>query len=346
LGRIVVGLNYDGRPVTAEDLKVAGAMTVLMKDAIMPTLMQTLENTPAFVHAGPFANIAHGNSSIIADEIGIKMGEFLVTESGFGADIGAEKFMDIKCRYSGLRPDVAVVVCTIRALKMHSGDFTVVAGRPLDPGLLEENVSAVERGCANLEKHIENMKLFGIPVVVAINSFPTDSEREIQVITEKSKAAGAFAVAKYDGWANGGAGSEELAQAVVDASEQSSDFKFLYPLDMSIKEKIERIGTMIYGASSVSYTPLADKQIEQFTKAGFDKLPICMAKTHLSLSHDPALKGRPTGFDLPIREVRASVGAGFLYPLCGEMRTMPGLPTTPVGEKVDIDDEGRVVGLF
>jgi len=346
LGRIVVGLDYNGKPVTAEDLKVAGAMTVLMKDAIMPTLMQTLENTPAFVHAGPFANIAHGNSSIIADEIGIKMGEFLVTESGFGADIGAEKFMDIKCRYSGLRPDVAVVVCTIRALKMHSGDFTVVAGRPLDPGLLEENVSAVERGCANLEKHIENMRLFGIPVVVAINSFPADSEREIQVITEKSKAAGAFAVAKYDGWANGGAGSEELAQAVVNASEQPSDFKFLYPLDMSIKEKIERIGTMIYGASSVSYTPLADKQIEQFTKAGFDKLPICMAKTHLSLSHDPALKGRPTGFDLPIREVRASVGAGFLYPLCGEMRTMPGLPTTPVGEKVDIDDEGRVVGLF
>jgi len=346
LGRIVVALNHDGKPVTAEDLKVAGAMTVLMKDAIMPTLMQTLENTPAFVHAGPFANIAHGNSSIIADEIGIKMGEFLVTESGFGADIGAEKFMDIKCRYSGLKPDVAVIVSTIRALKMHSGDFTVVAGRPLDPGLLEENVDAVERGCANLEKHIENMRLFGVPVVVAINSFPYDTQHEIDVVTKKSLAAGAFKVAKYDGWADGGAGSEELAHAVVEASEQPSNFKFLYPLEMSIKEKIETIATKIYGAASVSYTPLAGKQIEQFTTAGFDKLPICMAKTHLSLTHDPAMKGRPTGFDFPIREVRASVGAGFLYPLCGEMRTMPGLPTSPVGEKVDIDDDGKVVGLF
>ena len=346
LGRIVVALNKDGDPVTAEDLKVAGAMAVLMKDALMPNLMQTLENTPAFVHAGPFANIAHGNSSIVADEIGIKMGDYLVTESGFGADIGAEKFMDIKCRYSGLKPDVAVVVCTIRALKMHSGDFTVVAGRPLDPGLLEENVDAVARGCVNLEKHIENMKLFGIPVVVAINAFPSDTKAEEEVVAEKSKAAGAFRVAKYDGWANGGAGSEELAYAVVEAADQPSDFKFLYPLDISIKEKIETIATKIYGAGSVSYTAIADKQIAQFAKAGFDKLPICMAKTHLSLSHDPALKGRPTGFDFPIREVRASVGAGFLYPLCGEMRTMPGLPTTPVGEKVDIDEEGKVVGLF
>ncbi len=346
LGRIVIALNKDGDPVTAEDLKVAGAMAVLMKEALMPTLMQTLENTPTFVHAGPFANIAHGNSSIIADEIGIKMGDYLVTESGFGADIGAEKFMDIKCRYSGLKPDVAVIVGTIRALKMHSGDFTVVAGRPLDPGLLEENVDAVARGCVNLEKHIENMRLFGIPVVVAINAFPSDTKAEEEVVAEKSKAAGAYRVAKYDGWANGGAGSEELAHAVIEAAEQPSDFKFLYPLDISIKEKIETIATKIYGASSVSYTKIADKQIAQFTKAGFDKLPICMAKTHLSLSHDPALKGRPTGFDFPIREIRASVGAGFLYPLCGEMRTMPGLPTTPVGEKVDIDEEGKVVGLF
>jgi formate--tetrahydrofolate ligase len=346
LGRIVVALDHNGKPVTAEDLKVAGAMTVLMKDAIMPNLMQTLENTPAFVHAGPFANIAHGNSSIIADEIGIKMGEYLVTESGFGADVGAEKFMNIKCRYSGLTPDVVVIVCTIRALKMHSGDFTVVAGRPLDPGLLEENVDAVERGCANLEKQVENMRLFGVPVVVAINSFPTDTKHEVEVVTEKAKAAGAFRVAGYEGWAKGGAGAEELAHAVVEAAEQLSNFKFLYPLEMSIKDKIETIATKIYGAGSVSYTPLADKQIEQFTQAGFDKLPINMAKTHLSLTHDPAIKGRPTGFDLPIREVRASVGAGFLYPLCGEMRTMPGLPTTPVGEKVDIDDDGKVVGLF
>ncbi len=282
----------------------------------------------------------------MADEIGIKMGEYLVTESGFGADVGAEKFMNIKCRYSGLKPNVAVIVCTIRALKMHSGDFTVVAGRPLDPGLLQENVDAVERGCANLEKHIENMRLFGIPVVVAINSFPSDATHEVEVVTEKAEAAGAFSVAKYEGWAKGGAGSEELAHAVVEASEQPSNFKLLYPLNMPIKEKIDTIATKIYGAGSVSYTPLADKQIEQFTQAGFDKLPICMAKTHLSLTHDPAMKGRPTGFDFPIREVRASVGAGFLYPLCGEMRTMPGLPTTPVGEKVDIDKNGNVVGLF
>ena len=346
LGKIVVALNEDGEPVTAEDLKAAGAMTVLMKDALMPNLMQTLENTPAFVHAGPFANIAHGNSSILADEIAIKLGDYLVTESGFGADIGAEKFMNIKCRYSGLKPAAVVLVSTIRALKMHSGDFNVVAGRPLDEGLLKENVDAVERGCANLEKQIENMRHFGVPVVVAINAFPTDTEAEEWVVSERAMAAGAFKVATYEGWARGGAGSEELAHAVVEAAEQPSEFKFLYPLDIPIKEKIEAIATKIYGATGVSYSPLANRQIKAFTKAGFDKLPMCMAKTHLSLSHDPTLKGRPTGFELPIREVRASVGAGFLYPLCGEMRTMPGLPTNPAGNNVDIDEDGKIVGLF
>lgn len=346
LAKIVVALNEDGEPVTAEELGAAGAMTVLMKDALMPNLLQTVENTPAFVHAGPFANIAHGNSSILADEIGIKMGDYLVTESGFGADIGAEKFMDVKCRYSGLKPDAVVLVATIRALKMHSGDFTVVAGKPLDEGLLKENTDAVERGCANLQKHIENMNLFGVPVVVAINAFPTDTVAEEEVITAKAMEAGAYKVAKSDHWARGGQGAEELAHAVQEAADQPSEFKFLYPLELSIKEKIETIATKIYGATSVTYTPLANKQIEQFNKAGFDKLPICMAKTHLSLSHDPTLKGRPTGYDLPIREVRASVGAGFLYPLCGEMRTMPGLPTVPVGNNVDIDETGKIVGLF
>ncbi|MFQ5574429.1 MAG: formate--tetrahydrofolate ligase [Terriglobia bacterium] len=346
LGRIVVAMNEDGNPVTAEDLKAAGAMAVLMKDALMPNLMQTLENTPAFVHAGPFANIAHGNSSILADQIGIKLGDYLVTESGFGADIGAEKFMNIKCRYSGLTPDAVVLVATIRALKMHSGDFNVVAGRPLDEGLLSENVDAVSRGVVNLEKQIENMRLFGVPVVVAINSFPQDTPAEEAIVRERALAAGAFKVAKYEGWARGGEGSQELAQAVVEAADQPSEFKFLYPLEKSIKEKIETIATKIYGADSVSYSPLAEKQIDSFNRAGFDRLPMCMAKTHLSLSHDPALKGRPSGFEVTIREVRASVGAGFLYPLCGEMRTMPGLPSEPAGNNVDIDDDGRIVGLF
>ncbi len=347
LGKMVVAMNTDGKPVTAEDLKAAGAMTVLLKDAIMPTLLQTLENTPAFIHAGPFANIAHGNSSILADMIGVKLGDYLVTESGFGADIGAEKFMDIKCRYSGLKPDAVVLVATIRALKMHSGKFTVVAGKPLDPGLLSENVEAVDAGCSNLVKQIENMRLFGVPVVVAINFFPTDTDAEIETVKRHAKAAGAFDAVVSKHWSDGGEGAKELAQAVVTAADQPSDFKFLYPLDLPIKEKIEIIAKKVYGAGSVSYSALANKQIKSYTENGFDKLPICMAKTHLSLSHDPKLKGRPEGFDVPIREVRASVGAGFLYPLLGTMRTMPGLPSKPAGNNVDIDFEtGKIVGLF
>lgn len=346
LGRMIVAMSKDGKSVTAEDLKVAGAMTVLMKDAIKPTLMQTLENTPCLVHAGPFANIAHGNSSIIADKIATKLAEYVVTESGFGADCGAEKFFNIKCRYSGLKPDAVVMVCSVRALKMHSGKFTVVAGKPLDEGLLKENLDAVAEGCSNLEKHIENMKLFGIPVVVAINRFTNDTDKEVEVIKKKAQKAGAEDAVVSDVWAEGSKGGEELAKAVVKAAEKPSNFQFLYPLDISIKKKIETIATKIYGAKDVSYAPLAEENIKNFESLGFGKLPLCMAKTHLSLSHDPKLKGRPTGYTLPIRDIRASVGAGFLYPLCGDMRTMPGLPSVPAGTKVDIDKDGKVLGLF
>ncbi len=346
VARCVVGYTYDGEPVTCEDLKCAGAMTVLLKDAIKPNLMQTLEGGPALVHTGPFANIAHGNSSILADEIALKLTDYVVTESGFGADIGMEKFLDIKCRISGLVPDAIVLVATIRALKMHSGDFTVVAGKPLDPSLTQENCDAVARGCENLAKHIENIKLFGVPAVVCVNSFTTDTEAEIAVVKEKALEAGASKVVVSNVWAKGGEGGRELAEAVVKACEEPKNFQFLYPDDATIEEKIGVIATKIYGADGVEYAPLARRKIEQFTKLGYSKLPICMAKTHLSLSHDPTLKGRPTGFTLPVRDIRPSLGAGFLYPLCGDMRTIPGLPTTPAGEKVDIDEEGRIVGLF
>ncbi len=346
LGKIVVAATKDGNPVTADDLKAAGAMAVLLKDAIKPTLMQTLEHTPCFVHAGPFANIAHGNSSVIADLIGIHLAEYLVTESGFGADCGAEKFFNIKCRVSGLTPDAVVIVCSVRALKMHSGRFRVVPGRPLPEKLLKEDPNAVLEGAANLTKHIENVRLFGIPVVVAINRFPTDFDSEIAAIHQAALAAGADDAVESNVWAKGGEGGRRLAEAVVAASAKPSQFRFLYPLEASIKEKIETIATKIYGAERVEYSPLAEEKINHYTNLGYANLPICMAKTHLSLSHDPKLKGRPTGFSLPIRDIRLAAGAGFLYPLCGEMRTMPGLPSEPAGTKVDIDQAGNVVGLF
>lgn len=347
IGKMVVGATYDGRPVTAEDLKVAGAMTVLLRDAIKPNLLQTVEHTPCFVHAGPFANIAHGNSSIIADLMAIKLGDYVVTESGFGADMGAEKFMDIKCRYSGLKPDAVVIVCTVRALKMHGGGFEFIPGQPVNKELMEKpNIEAVVKGCSNLEKMIENMKLFGLQVVVAVNNFDSDTSEEIEAIRERAKAAGAEDAVVSKVWLKGGEGGVELAEAVVKAAEKPSKFEFLYPLDWPIKKKIETIATKIYGADGVDYLPLAEKKIELYTRQGFDKLPICMAKTHLSLSHDPNLKNRPKGFRVPIRDVRASVGAGFLYPLLGEMRTMPGLPKVPAGTKVDIDEDGNIVGLF
>jgi formyltetrahydrofolate synthetase len=350
LGRIVIGTNKQGDPITAEDLGAAGAMTVLMKDAIMPNLMQTLEGTPAFVHAGPFANIAHGNSSIVADQIALKLvgpDGFVVTESGFGADIGMEKFMDVKCRYSGLIPNVVVIVATIRALKMHGGGPKVVAGRPLDKAYTEENLPLLEKGAGNLAKHIENAKRFGVPVVVAVNSFKYDTEAEIKLVQKMALEAGAEGAYKCTNWMHGGKGAIELAEAVVAAAEKTNHFEFLYPLDMSIKQKIETIATKIYGADGVDYLPEAEAKIELYTRLGFDKLPINMAKTHLSLTHDPNIKGRPTGWRLPVRDIRASVGSGFLYPLCGAMRTMPGLPTRPVFMDVDLDLEtGKVKGLF
>jgi formate--tetrahydrofolate ligase len=346
LGRIVIGLDGKGKAVTAEALRTAGAMAVLMRDAIKPTLLQTTENTPVMIHAGPFANIAHGNSSIIADLIGLKLADCVVTESGFGADMGMEKFMNIKCRASGLVPDAVVMVCTVRALKMHSGRFTVVAGRPLDPGLTREDLKAVAEGCANLEKQIENARLFGVPVVVCVNAFASDTEREVELVRERSLAAGAEGAYRSEVWARGGAGAEELAAAVLKAAEAPKSFRFLYDLDRPIKEKIETIATKIYGAAGVEYLPAAESQIKKYTDLGYGGLPICMAKTHLSLSHDPSLKGRPTGFRVPIRDVRASMGAGFLYPLLGEMRTMPGLPSAPNTWQIDLDEDGNVVGLF
>ncbi len=346
LGRIVVAFTKDGKPVTAENLGVAGSMAVLMRDAIKPTLMQTTEHTPAFVHAGPFANIAHGNNSIIADQMAVKLGDYVVTESGFGADLGMEKFMNIKCRYSKLIPNCVVMVCTVRALKMHSGKFMVVPGKPIPEDLLKENLQAIEEGVCNLEKQIENARIFGVPVVVAINKFTTDTDKEIEFIRQRALQAGAEDAVLSDVWEKGGEGGKELAHAVVKACDKKSKFNFLYPLEASIKEKILTIATKIYGAKSVSYSAAAEDKIKLYSGLGWDKLPVCMAKTHLSLSHDPSLKGRPSDFTLPIRDIRASIGAGFLYPLCGDMRTMPGLPTAPAGMKVDLDKNGRVVGLF
>ncbi len=347
LARMTVGSTYDGKPVTAEDLKCAGAMAVLLKDAIKPNLLQTLEHTPCFVHAGPFANIAHGNSSILADQIAIKFGEYVVTESGFGADIGAEKFLNIKCRYSGLTPDAAVIVATVRALKMHGGGFEFIPGQGVDKKLMNTpNVEAVAKGCENLEKMIENMKMHGVPVVVAINHFEADSEEEIEAIREKAKSAGAEDAVVSKVWLEGGDGGTQLAEAVDRAAQKPSEFKFLYPLEWPIDKKIETIATKIYGADGVDFLPAAQEKIDLYTKQGYGDLPICMAKTHLSLSHDPSLKGRPRGFTVPIRDIRASAGAGFLYPLLGEMRTMPGLPKVPAGTNVDLDDDGNIVGLF
>ncbi len=346
MGRIVIGTTRAGKPVTAEDLKCAGAMTVLVREALKPNLLQTIEHTPAFIHTGPFGNIAHGNNSILADQIALKMNDYVVTESGFGSDLGMEKFFDIKCRYSGLTPHAVVLVATIRALKMHGGIGQFKAGHPMPPELLKEDLSAVERGCANLVKHIENARLFGIPVVVAINHFETDTDREVALVERVARDSGAEGAFVSYVWERGGAGGISLAEAVVHACNTPSSFKFLYALDLPIKEKIERIAEKIYGAEGVQYLPEAERRIQLYTDLGFDKLPICMAKTHLSISHDEKLKGRPRKFRVPIRDVRASVGAGYLYPLCGDMRTMPALPQVPAGTRIDVDEHGRIVGLF
>ncbi|MBA3952985.1 MAG: formate--tetrahydrofolate ligase [Rubrobacter sp.] len=344
LGRIVIGSTTAGGPITAEDLGAAGAMTVMMREAIKPNLMQTLENTPVLVHAGPFGNIAHGNSSVVADLIGIRGGDFLITEAGFGADMGAERFFNIKCRASGLRPDAAVLVATVRALKVHSGRHTVVAGKPLPPELLEENPDDVHAGADNLRKQIDNVRLHGVSPVVAINAFPTDYDSEHAAIREVAEEMGAH-VAVCNHFSEGGKGAVELAETVAAAAEEPSSFRFLYPDEATLREKIETIATKVYGARAVEYDLTPSRQLDSYEKNGFGRLPVCIAKTHLSISSDPALKGAPTGWVMPVREVRASVGAGFIYPICGDMRTMPGLSAHPAAEGIDIDERGEIVGL-
>ncbi|EGV99765.1 C-1-tetrahydrofolate synthase, cytoplasmic [Cricetulus griseus] len=350
VGKMVVASSKKGEPITVDDLGVSGAVAVLLKDAIKPNLMQTLEGTPVFVHAGPFANIAHGNSSIIADRIALKLvgpEGFVVTEAGFGADIGMEKFFNIKCRYSGLQPHVVVLVATVRALKMHGGGPTVTAGLPLPEAYTKENLDLVEKGFSNLRKQIENARMFGVPVVVAMNAFKTDTDAELDLIARLSREHGAFDAVKCTHWAEGGRGALALAQAVQRASQAPSNFRLLYDLKLSIEDKIRIIAQKIYGADDIELLPEAQKKAEVYTKQGFGNLPICMAKTHLSLSHNPEQKGAPTGFILPIRDIRASVGAGFLYPLVGTMSTMPGLPTRPCFYDIDLDPETeQVIGLF
>ena len=344
LGRIVVGYTPSGEPVTAEQLKAAGAMTVIMRDAIKPNLLQTLENTPVLVHAGPFGNIAHGNSSVIADLIGIHSGEFLITEAGFGADMGAERFFNIKCRVSGLTPDAAVVVTTVRALKAHSGRHRVVAGRPLPAAMLGENPAEVLIGAANLRKQLENVMAHGVTPVVAINAMPGDFASEHAAIREVADAMGVrSAVCTH--FTDGGRGAAELAEAVAEAAGAPGEFRFLYPAQTSLRTKIETIATRLYGANGVDYSPAAARQLDAFERSGFGGLPVCIAKTQLSLSSDPKLKGAPAGWRLPVREARASVGAGFIYAICGEMRTMPGLAANSAAERIDIDANGEVIGL-
>jgi formate--tetrahydrofolate ligase len=344
LARIVIGYKRDGTPVTAEQLDAAGAMAVILRDAVKPNLLQTLENTPVLVHAGPFGNIATGNSSVIADLIGIHGGDFLVTEAGFGADMGAERFFNIKCRTSGLRPDAAVVVATVRALKAHSGKYKIVAGRPLPEELLAENPDDVAAGAANLRKQIENIRLHGVSPVVAINAFPADHPSEHQMIRDIAAEQGARS-ALCTHFADGGRGAIELAEAVAEAANEPSNFAFLYPDSASLREKIATVATKVYGADGVEYSAQAASQLDTYERAGFGNLPVCIAKTHLSISSDPSLKGAPTGWTLPVREVRASVGAGFVYPICGDMRTMPGLSKSPAAARIDLDEDGQVVGL-
>jgi formate--tetrahydrofolate ligase len=344
LGRIVIGNTTDGKPITAEELHAAGAMTVILRDAIKPNLLQTLENTPVLVHAGPFGNIATGNSSVIADLIGIHCGDFLVTEAGFAADMGAERFFNIKCRASGLKPDAAVIVATVRALKVHSGRYRVVAGRPLPPEMLKESPDDVWAGAPNLRKQVENIKLHGVTPVIAINAFPGDHASEQAAVREIADELGVRSAICHN-FAEGGKGATELAEAVVEAAAEPSSFHFLYPDDMSLRDKIQTIATKVYGAGSIEYQKDASAQLDSYERNGFGKLGVCVAKTHLSISSDPALKGAPTGWQMRVREVRASVGAGFIYPICGDMRTMPGLPSHPNAARIDIDEKGDIVGL-
>ena len=344
MGRIVLGYTKEGTPISAEEIGAAGSMTVILMEAIKPNLMQTLENTPALVHTGPFGNIATGNSSIVADQIGIHMNEFLLTEAGFGADMGAERFFNIKCRYSGIAPDAAVLVATVRGLKAHSGKHKIVAGKPLPEDLLKENPDEVHQGGDNLRKQLENMRVHGVTPVVAINAFPGDHDGDINAIREIAQEYGARAALSTH-FADGGKGAAELATAVKEAAEEPSSFKVLYPDEMSLRDKIRTVADKVYGADGVDFSPAASKQLDTYEAAGFGNLPVCIAKTHLSISSDPKLKGAPTGWTLPVREVRASVGAGFVYPICGDMRTMPGLGRNPAAMSIDIDENGEIVGL-
>jgi formate--tetrahydrofolate ligase len=347
IGRVIVAERRDGSPVTLEDLRVAGAMTVVMREAIKPNLAQTVEGGPAFVHAGPFANIAHGNSSVVADRVALKLVDAVCTEGGFGSDMGFQKFVDIKCRLSGLRPSAAVIVATVRALKMHAGVGAVVAGKPLDPALSAEDPDAVRRGAANLEQHVAIVRGYGVPAVVAVNAFPTDHASEVDAIREVAMAAGAEDVVVARHFAEGGAGAEELARAVWAAAlEGAPAFRFLNGEQATLRERIETIATRVYGADGVDLAPEAQTALDRIEAQGYAHVPVCMAKTQSSLSHDPALKGRPTGYRLPVRDARLFAGAGFVTAYCGDMRTMPGLPTRPNGEGVDIDEHGRIVGLF
>jgi formate--tetrahydrofolate ligase len=346
LGRILVGVTGNGHMAHAEELHCAGSMAVLLKDALLPNLVQTLEGTPAFVHAGPFGNIAHGNCSIVSDQLALRSAQYVVTEAGFGSDLGAEKFFNIKCRSSGLRPDVGVVVATLRALKLHGGGGTVKAGTPVPPGLTGPNQAALEKGFANLLQHIANVRSHGVPVVVAVNAFKDDPSDELDWVCERARAEGASAAAVSTHWADGGRGAEELARAVVKVAAQGAQFNHLYDVTWSVKKKIETIATTMYGAAGVSYSPQAERDIELATRMGFDRLPICMAKTPLSLSHDPAIKGRPSGFTVPIQELRILAGAGFLTAVCSGIQLMPGLPKKPAGERIDLDPQtGEIVGL-
>ena len=345
MGRIVVGYTSSGEPVSAEDIKAAGAMTVIMRDAIKPNLLQTLENTPALVHAGPFGNIAHGNSSVVADLVGIRAGDFLVTEAGFGADMGAERFFNIKCRTSGLVPDAAVVVTTVRAMKLHSGRHRVVAGRPLPPAMLEENPEEVHLGAANLLAHLAIVRRHGVTPVVAINAMEGDFSSEHAAIREIAGSVGARA-AVCTHFERGGKGAVELAEAVAEAAAEPGEFRMLYADEATLRQKIETVATEIYGADGVDVLPAAASQLDTYERAGFGSSPVCIAKTHLSISSDPALRGAPRGWRLPVREARANVGAGFVYLVSGDMRTMPGLSSSPAAERIDIDEHGDVVGLY
>ncbi|MDP3790389.1 MAG: formate--tetrahydrofolate ligase, partial [Candidatus Omnitrophota bacterium] len=345
LDYIVLALTRKGEPVTAKDLGIAGAMAALLKDAVKPNLVQTAENTPCLIHTGPFANIAHGNSSILADKMALMVSDYVVTESGFGADLGAEKFFDIKCRASGLEPDAVVLVCTVRSLKMHSGRFKVAAGRPVDKKLFRENLDLLEKGCANLEQQIGNIRKFGIPVIVAINRFSSDTAKEIILVQKKSILAGADDAVVSELWKRGSKGGTVLAKSVIEAAKRKNRFSFLYPLNSPIKDKIEKIAKEMYGAQKIRYSADAERSISRYEKLGYGRLPVCIAKTQLSFTADPSIKGAPKGFTLPIRDVHLSAGAGFITPICGTITTMPGLPANPIGTRIDIDKKGNIIGL-